>query len=73
MLSLKTILVTLFAFIFSAFASIASAAGPDLSPLTVQIDFGTVIVAVLAVAGLLAGVYVAIKGASTVLSMIKGR
>jgi hypothetical protein len=73
MLSIKNILLALFAFIFSAFASIASAAGPDLTPLTSQIDFGTVITAVLAIAGLLAAVYVAIKGASTVLSMIKGR
>ena len=73
MLSIKNILLVFLAFIFSLFSSIASAAGPDLSPLTLQIDFGTVIVAVLAIAGLLAGVYVAIKGSTTVLSMIRGK
>ncbi len=51
----------------------ALAAGPDLTPLTGAVDFGTTITAVLAIAGLLAGVYIAIKGARTVLGMIKGR
>jgi hypothetical protein len=51
---------------------LAMAAGPDLAPLTSSIDFGTVIIAVLAIAGLLAAVFVAIRGAKTVLSMIKG-
>jgi hypothetical protein len=50
----------------------ALAAGPDLTPLTSAIDFSTVITAVLAISGLLASVYVAIKGAKTVLGMIKG-
>jgi hypothetical protein len=40
--------------------------------LTDAINFGTVIAAVLAIAGLLAAVFVAIRGAKTVLSMIKG-
>lgn len=51
---------------------VAMAVGPDLAPLTTQIDFGTVITAILAIAGLLAAVFVAIRGAKTVLSMIKG-
>jgi len=51
----------------------AAGTGPDLTPLTGQVDFTTVITAVLAIAGLLAGVDVAIRGAKTVLSMIKGR
>jgi membrane associated rhomboid family serine protease len=51
---------------------VAMAAGPDLTPLTAAIDFGTVITAVLAISGLLAAVFVAIRGAKTVLSMIKG-
>jgi Inovirus Coat protein B len=51
---------------------LAMAAGPDLTPLTDAINFGTVIAAVLAIAGLLAAVFVAIRGAKTVLSMIKG-
>lgn len=54
-------------------SSVAMAAGgPDLTPLTSTVDFGTTITALLAIAGLLAGVYIAIKGAKTVLSMIKG-
>lgn len=46
--------------------------GPDLTPLTSAVSFGTVVTAVLAIAVSLAGVYVAIKGAKTVISMIKG-
>jgi Inovirus Coat protein B len=56
----------------AAGSTMALAAGPDLAPLTSAIDFGTVITAVLAIAGLLAAVFVAIRGAKTVLSMIKG-
>lgn len=47
------------------------ATGPDLTPLTSAIDFSTVITAVLAIAGLLATVYLAIKGAKIVLGMLK--
>jgi len=50
----------------------AMAAGPDLTPLTSQVDFGTVTIAVLSIAGLLAVVYVAIKGAKIGLAMLKG-
>jgi hypothetical protein len=49
-----------------------AAGGPDLTPLTSTVDFGTVITALLAIAGLLASVYVAIRGAKIVLSMIRG-
>lgn len=52
--------------------SFAAGTAPDLTPLTNAIDFSTVITAVLAIGGLLAGVYVAIRGAKTVLSMIRG-
>lgn len=51
----------------------AFAAGPDLTPLTSAVDFGTVTIAVLSIAGMLAVVYVAIKGASIGLAMLKGR
>lgn len=54
-------------------AGAASAAGPDLTPLTSAVDFGTVTVAVLSIAGLLAVVYVAVKGASIGLNMLRGR
>jgi len=54
-------------------AGSAMAEGPDLTPLTSAVDFGTVTVAVLSIAGLLAVVYVAVKGASIGLSMLRGR
>jgi hypothetical protein len=50
----------------------ALAAGPDMSGLTTAVDFGTVTTAILAIAGLLAVVYVAVKGARIGLSMLKG-
>jgi hypothetical protein len=49
----------------------ALAVGPDMSGLTSAVDFGTVTTAVLAIAGLLAVVYVAVKGASIGLAMLK--
>lgn len=54
-----------------AVAQSASAAGPDMSGLTGAVDFGTVTTAIMAIAGLLAVVYVAIKGARIGLSMLK--
>lgn len=51
----------------------AAGTGPDLTPLTSNIDFSTTITAVLAIAGLLATVYLAIKGSKIVLGMIRGR
>jgi len=50
----------------------AKAAGPDMSPLTGAIDFGTVVTAVLAVAGALVVVYIAWKGAKIVLAAVRG-
>lgn len=55
---------------FSAMAS-AQAAGPDMTGLTSAVDFGTVVTAIMAIAGMLAVVYVAIKGARIGLSMIR--
>jgi hypothetical protein len=52
-------------------AASAVGGGPDMSGLTGAVDFGTVTTAVLAIAGLLAVVYVAVKGASIGLSMLK--
>lgn len=51
----------------------AMAAGPDLTGLTSAVDFGTVITAVLSIAGMLAVVYVAVKGAQIGLNMLRGR
>ncbi|MBM5573656.1 hypothetical protein [Deefgea sp. CFH1-16] len=50
----------------------AAGTGPDLTALTSAVDFGTVITALLAIAGMLAGVYITIKGAKIVIGMIKG-
>lgn len=50
----------------------AMAAGPDMTGLTAAVDFGTVVTAVLAIAGMLAVVYVAMRGAKTGLSMLRG-
>ena len=55
----------------SAIAQTAPA-GPALSALTGAIGFGTVTAAVLAVAALLAVVYVATKGAKMALAFLKG-
>jgi len=50
----------------------AQATPPDFSTLTSAIDFSTVITGVMAVAGVMVGVYVAIKGAKIVLQMVRG-
>jgi hypothetical protein len=50
----------------------AFAVGPDLSSLTSSVDMGTTVTAVLAVAAALALLFVAIRGAKTVLGMIRG-
>ena len=55
----------------SMVAASAQAAGPDMTGLTGAVDFGTVTTAILAIAGLLAVVYVAMKGSSLGLSMLK--
>ena len=52
---------------------LSMAAGPDLTALTTAVDFGTTTTAVLAIAALLAAVFVAIRASKTVLGMIKGR
>ena len=51
----------------------AMAAGPDLTQLTAAVDFATVITAVLSIGGMLAVVYVAVKGAQIGLNMLRGR
>lgn len=50
----------------------AASAGPDLSTLTGAVDLSTVGTAILAIAGTLALVYVAMRGAKLVLGMIRG-
>lgn len=49
----------------------AMAVPVDLTDLTAAVDFSTVIVAVLAVAGVMLGVYIAIKATKFVINMVK--
>lgn len=56
-----------------AVPTVVLADGPDMSGLTGAVDFGTVTTAVLSIAGLLAVVYVAVKGAQIGLAMLRGR
>lgn len=55
----------------AAVSASSFAAGPDMSGLTSAVDFGTVTTAVMAISGLMAVVYVAVKGARIGLSMLK--
>lgn len=55
----------------SVFAADATG-GWDYTGLTSSIDFSTISVGVLAVAGILAGVYAGIKGAKIVLGFLRG-
>ena len=50
----------------------AGGGGWDYTGLTSSIDFSTISVGVLAVAGILAGVYAGIKGAKIVLGFLRG-
>lgn len=51
-------------------ASAVQAAGPDMSPLLDGVDFGSTTTAVLSIAGLLAVVFVARRGAEMFLNML---
>ena len=55
-----------------ASAQTAPTTAPDLTSLTGAVNLSSVSTAVLAIAGTLATVYVAIRGAKIVLSMIRG-
>jgi hypothetical protein len=56
----------------TALAINASAAPLDLSTLTASVDFSSVITAILAVAAIMVGVYVAWKAAKMVVSAVRG-
>lgn len=49
----------------------AFAAGPDFSAVTAGVDFSTVVTGVMAVAALVAAVFVAIRGAKMLIGMIR--
>lgn len=53
-------------------AGSASAAPVDVTTLTAAVDFSTVIIAILAVAAIMVGVYVAWKAAKMVIGAVKG-
>lgn len=53
-------------------SSFAQAAAPDYTSITGAVDYSTVATGVVAVAGLVAVVYVSISGAKKLLSMIRG-
>ena len=67
--AISTVAVTVSA--SSVFAAEGAAAW-DYTGLTSSIDFSTISVGVLAVAGILAGVYAGIKGAKIVLGFLRG-
>jgi len=52
--------------------SSGTATAIDYTGLTSQIDFTTTIAAVLLVAGLVTGLYMAVKGAKVVIGMVRG-
>jgi hypothetical protein len=54
-------------------ANAQAVGGPDLTSLTSSVDMGSTITAVLAVAATLAGLFVAMRGAKSVLGFLKGR
>lgn len=71
----KTRAVAVSAVVLAVSAPSVFAADPvawDYSGLTSSIDFSTISVGVLAVAGILAGVYAGIKGARIVLGFLRG-
>lgn len=62
-------------FIFSSVSAFAQTAGPndvDFSQLTNSINFGNVMVGILAVAGALIGIYAGMAGVKWVLRMVRG-
>lgn len=50
----------------------ALAAPVDYTALTAQVDFSTTIAAILVVAGVMVGVYIAWKGAKMIISAVRG-
>jgi hypothetical protein len=65
--------LALFGAIAVSGSALAAGSGPDFTQLTSSVDFAGVITAVMAISATLMGVYIAIKGAKTVIGMIKGK
>lgn len=53
-------------------AAFAATGGPDYTALTTGVDFTSTIAAVLAVAALLVGLFLATRGAKIVIGMVRG-
>lgn len=68
----KNGVVALGSLMAAAGSGLAAAAGPDFSTITAGVDWTSVVTGVLAVAALVAAVYVAVRGAKMLLSMIRG-
>lgn len=71
MKKMKNGIIALSSLLTAAAAGSAAAAGPDYTTITAAIDWGSVVTGVLAVAALVAAVYVAIRGAKMLLGMIR--
>jgi len=63
--------VAVFTGVLSSVTAFASPTGPDFSQITSNISFSTVVTAIMAVAVLVATVYIAWAGAKMVLAAIK--
>ncbi|MEI6628323.1 MAG: hypothetical protein WCN27_02835 [Alphaproteobacteria bacterium] len=53
-------------------SAFATTTGPDLTALTSSVSSDSTVTAILAIAGVIAVIYMAIRGAKIVLSMIRG-
>jgi hypothetical protein len=69
---LKRVVLAGFAAVTGFVTSAAQAAPVDVTSLTAAVDFSTVIIAILAVAAIMVGVYVAWKAAKMVIGAVKG-
>ena len=68
---LKKITSLVAAVVLGGAATAASAAGPDYTTLTTGVDFSSVITAIMAIAVVLMGLYVARSGVKFVINMVK--
>lgn len=72
MKALKAAVLGLLAMAFSLFGLTAHAAPPDFTPITTAIDLSTVSGVIMAVAAIMAGIYVVWKGAKFALGALRG-
>lgn len=68
----KLVMIAVFAVAFGVMDSALATGGVDYSSLTGAVDFSTTTAAILAIAALLATVYLATNGAKKILHMLKG-